>query len=980
MGGKNSVKVYDYQLSVHYAICHGPIDSINQVRIKDKRVWCGAVTERRDVCIDLPEVFGGDGKEGGVRGIVECYPGTFDQVASEPLAKRMGLTPATAPGYRGIASLFFRGMFEAGFKWVTNNPYVPSLDVSVTKLFRELNDDYAAIWPLGEPEPDMTNGWNIPLVPDGNTYEMPVILSNGITIPGIGPAEPIGSFSRISTYENVYCGVEFENPGFIQGEYYRTKVPADGDTAEPLSVTNDKRPSIEEIDAGLAHLDVFLVSEFQSNSGRVDGLGVTQYYVWFYGGETNPETGAFEPGELISTYPKFHAAVGRNSGGKNTIDRNWPIPPGTRFIRQYYGYNPWPGSSYVSTPEKTVKVNWSGLEYTHCAIAEGGMLPDANPANFLWELFINKDWGLGEDVSQMNEASFQAASQTLFNERFGISFKWMEQADGETIAKEVIDHIKALMFQDPVDARWNIKLLRDDYDIGDLTIIGPSECEITDGRRRLWSEVTNEIVVTYTDPATEESATVTAHNNAALAIQSGISSDSRNYYMVRNANLAQALADRDVAEVGYPLWSGTLRLSRKFWAVRPGAVFRLNYPDEEIEDMVIRVMTVQPGTPQDRNLVVTVVEDIFSVSHTVYRTPQDRLLPEAPQRPVPMIHQTAIALPYPMAILGGATPEQIEQNAPGQIVVPMASHPDMNPNDIEVWIHTDTELVSGFPYWRNSGRVGESEARELPFAMAEEVESVLPRELIDEMGHGFIFPGDFLMLGQGDLGSEIIRLDSFNISAQEWDVTRGMFDTIPRQWDAGTLLWRLPSSASDAIDTLFIPGLDGLDLRFLPRVAGQRLRLSEADTVFYGEVLPRLHAPIRPANCQVMNGGTGFGFAQALFETEPYPTNITVSWSNRNRLDEDALQPRWDAPSTGIEAGQTTTIRIYDLGGSLLTEYPGLTGTSHTFPAADFGPAGKGWVEFVAVHDGYESIQNARRYVRIGIAAGWGLDWGNNWG
>lgn len=978
MGGKGSAKVYDYLLSIHYGICHGPIDSINEVRIKGKRVWCGSVTERRDVCIDLPDIFGGDGKEGGVRGVVECYMGDYTQLASEELCARMGLPQDQAPAYRGIASLFFRGTFGDGFKWQTNNPYMPEADVSVTRLFRELNTEYAAIWPLGEDAPEFTGSWDIPLLPDGNTYDATVTRPTLIDIPGVGPNpnDPIGDFTAVSTYENVYCGFTLEEQGFNVGEYYRTKVPVDEETGEPMQVTNTNLPSDVEIDSGKARLVVDLSVKFKGWRPSFAGIGIAQYYVWYYTGVVDPETNELVPGEVID----FDSAGG--SGSIAIIRKTWTLPPGTRFIRQYWGKNEYPLTDYDSK-EGSVKLNWDGMEFGHCQIDQTMMLPDANPANFLYELILNSEWGAGDDPSRINTESFQYLSELLFNERFGISFKWVRSAKNETIAKEVCDHIKAFIYQSPTDGKWTVTALRNDYDIDNLTVIDPSNCKIISGKRPLWGEVTNEIIVTYTDPATEEEATVSSLNTASLAIQSGYSSDSRNYYMVRNSRLAQALADRDVQEAGYPLWAGELEISPSI-EVFPGKVLRMmNYPRFDIEDMVVRVMSITGGVPGNRKIRIEVTEDIFSVDTTTYKPQQEPLLDEANYGPEKLDRQFVMAAPYPMLMLSGVSPDEVESNAPAQIMLPMGASDARDFNNIDIWSRVATS-------WNAVGTVDEYDSAQTIEALAPEVESELPRATIDAIGGGMLFPGDFVLItkyfnikpnatSEGlDAVSEIIRLDSFNVSTQRWDVSRGMFDTIPMEWPVGSLVWRLPNSSGDALNILAIPETD-YGFKFLPRAAGKTLPLLDAETVSYF-VDPRAERPIRPANCQVMNGGVGFGFSEAVFTDLPLPTEITVTWSNRNRLDEDALQPNWGAPSTSLEPGQTTTIRVFDVSGNMNAEYTGLTGTSHTFPVSDLGGTGIGYVEFWSERGLYESLQAARRYVRVGDGAGWGYDWGNNWG
>jgi hypothetical protein len=133
--------------------------------------------------------------------------------------------------------------------------------------------------------------------------------------------------------------------------------------------------------------------------------------------------------------------------------------------------------------------------------------------------------------------------------------------------------------------------------------------------------------------------------------------------------------------------------------------------------------------------------------------------------------------------------------------------------------------------------------------------------------------------------------------------------------------------------------------------------------------------PFRPANVQVNN----FGFGNAIYPSVPYP-DVTVTWSNRNRLTEDTVfPPLWNAATVTPEAGQTTRIVLRSPQGVVLQTYDDLTGTSYTIPKADIGTPGAAWVEVYGKRGPLTSLQFARRYVRFGVPSGWNYDWGEDW-
>jgi hypothetical protein len=151
MGSKGGAKrrVIDYHIDMHWGICWGPVDSIDEIRFKGEDVaWSGTLDSNGELSIDLPELFGGNDAEGGVIGKVHVLLGGAAQVLTDKLAGYLGLTSATAPGYRGIASLWFHdGPNGRGFMVAQNNPFISPLDVKVTRISKHanLNDAHASM-------------------------------------------------------------------------------------------------------------------------------------------------------------------------------------------------------------------------------------------------------------------------------------------------------------------------------------------------------------------------------------------------------------------------------------------------------------------------------------------------------------------------------------------------------------------------------------------------------------------------------------------------------------------------------------------------------------------------------------------------------------------------------------------------------------------------------------------------------------------
>ena len=114
MGGSSGskTKVVQYFMSAWWGFSVGPVDALKKIIINDKVAWTGNADQSCVIKIDDQDLFGGVMKEGGILGNVVFLNGKSTQTIPEYLAAKLGLTTATCPAHRGIASLFFTGGAE----------------------------------------------------------------------------------------------------------------------------------------------------------------------------------------------------------------------------------------------------------------------------------------------------------------------------------------------------------------------------------------------------------------------------------------------------------------------------------------------------------------------------------------------------------------------------------------------------------------------------------------------------------------------------------------------------------------------------------------------------------------------------------------------------------------------------------------------------------------------------------------------------
>ncbi len=133
MGGssKRVTVGYKYYLGVHFALCHGVVDSLIKIRV-DKRVAIEQELRSGSLFINNPNLFGGEKREGGVVGTVDLLNGTRTQGVNSYLASRL---PAPVPAFRGICSLILRQVY------IGVNPYLKNWAITIKRIHKKSNGE-----------------------------------------------------------------------------------------------------------------------------------------------------------------------------------------------------------------------------------------------------------------------------------------------------------------------------------------------------------------------------------------------------------------------------------------------------------------------------------------------------------------------------------------------------------------------------------------------------------------------------------------------------------------------------------------------------------------------------------------------------------------------------------------------------------------------------------------------------------------------
>lgn len=609
-----------------------------------------------------------------------------------------------------------------------------------------------------------------------------------------------------------------------------------------------------------------------------------------------------------------------------------------------------------------------GLDFTK-AIING---TDANPAHMIFDCLTSSDWGMGAPTTIIDVPSFEACGDTLFDEDFGLSMIWTQQAKIEDFISEILDHIQAMLYVNPRTGLLTLKLVRDDYDVGTLRTMGPDDADLLSFQRKMWGETVNEIVVTWTNPQNEQEETVSIQDLANISVQGAPITDSRNYYGVRNKSLASRLAARDLRISSAPLATVEVELNRTAWDLLPGEVVLFSWPEYGLINVVMRVGTVNYGKPGDGTIKATLLEDVFSLERPIPNLPPDTSWEKPGEDPAPMAATQVITLPAYFVASTDFQGGEIPLTYPEVVAAILAFQSGSDTESYDLL--SEEVLPNGVVSFTQAGSKNTLGRKVLVDPWAAEPQTVLPAALVTDplkgpkVG-GFVFIGDviagsgppatgtpeLLLSGEtgslllsgdqsgnlllsgdggsdltptpvGESGMEIALVDSYD--GTNFVLSRGILDTIPHAWPAGTPIWFVNQGVRIVDDKTIRSAGETVDYKLLSRTS--KGVLAEADApIVTGTLSARPHLPYRPANVKV--NGVGFGSVAVT------SGDINITWATRNREMEDGQVMKWTDGPTAPEYLQETVVTVLNPDGTVVYQQTGLwTATALSLPSAYF--------------------------------------------
>tara|TARA_R110000737_G_scaffold47134_6_gene67071 strand:+ start:7716 stop:10622 length:2907 start_codon:yes stop_codon:yes gene_type:complete len=517
---------------------------------------------------------------------------------------------------------------------------------------------------------------------------------------------------------------------------------------------------------------------------------------------------------------------------------------------------------------------------------------DCNPANMIYEIMTNKDWGLGYETSDIDTANFAAAAATLLTEGNGISYMVTSPIESGKLIRTVEEQIEGLVRFNQFSAKWEIKLARSDYTPGTLQEVNEDTMvELVDFGRGAWDGTTNQVRVQFADRTDEYKTTYAmAQDTANVRIQDVNVAITKNYPGVFDRTLANTLAWRDLRSLSYPLAKATLIVDRTFWDFLPGDVIEFSHTYLGIDRLPMRIKAIDFGEIDNGRIRLEVVQDVFYSATPSFSDP------------------TTTSWTNPTEILNGFPSEQqLAFEAPRGLVRRDPSTAGALLNTVMAAARQSGSAISfdirerhaaGVPTgaFTLAGEVVQfMKIGELNAALTTKSAYPLSTLLVtatpdtqDEIREAFITPTDTTELGTTLMnlvlvGDEFMLVTSASDNAANVDlnnVYRGVLDSVQADHASGDEVWILMSGAG-LTDTSF-PETDNVDVLLIPVGFSDELAEASATEIAF-TMDKRIRRPYPPALLTL--NGTDWDTTSVSLEgagTGPEDYSITATLRRRD--------------------------------------------------------------------------------------------------
>jgi len=578
------------------------------------------------------------------------------------------------------------------------------------------------------------------------------------------------------------------------------------------------------------------------------------------------------------------------------------------------------GTDYVTYAIDDPGVLFASGDYEVTASVEGLM----NGVHIIRECLTDTTWGYGR--TNIDDTNFRAAALACFNEGLGFGFYWDDGSSLDDFINLVLEHIQATLYVDRITGLYKITLLRKLEDTSGLLDLTNHYGTVSKFSKKSLNDLASIYTVRYQDSNNGSGNQMTVQD-FTLFVRQGIPiKKTKTYAGVIDPVTAYKIAQRDLLEITTPTYSFSIDCDRAAETLHKGDAFKITLSDYIDSELIMRVVSINLGTPTNRKITIECIQDTFTAAENPISNYIQSRWVSSINEPIALTNRLLNEVPYyVMAIRkGDSFAQSYNANSSAIIVSAESVTPDSYSAGLWSAIGTDytRRSIVNFCYW-------DSLATDI-------TKTSTTITVTTENDINLLYEGSFIQIDD-----ELIQV--INIAGTTLTVIRGVLDTVPEihLTNASIIGWQ-DYSATDDIE-YFITETVKVKLTTITPLGELPLADAPEDTI---TLIGRMHLPYPPADVKLN---------AAYWPTTVALADLTLTWATRNRIQQTAGLIGFYTGSITTEAGVTYSGELRKTSDdSLLDSFTGISATTYTFTTAYIGEV---YFKLWSVRDGLDSWQ-----------------------
>jgi len=544
---------------------------------------------------------------------------------------------------------------------------------------------------------------------------------------------------------------------------------------------------------------------------------------------------------------------------------------------------------------------------------------DCNPMNLAYEIMSDARWGYGYPDVDIDKTGMATAGETLKLENNGMSMLLAQSRQAGDILTLVEKQADCKFRLDAQTGKFTVALIRDGYStVGLKEANNQTILEMESFSRGAWEGTQNNIRVQYKRRANDYAdGYALAQDMANMQIQNRKVPTTYNFPGVKDDDLANSIAWRELRANSYPLAKGRFIVNRTFWNAYVGEPILFTYTCSEfdIDELPMRIIKIDYGTPKDPKIAIDVVQDVFTYASPSFAAPDPTswTVPDRDLIPIPSGEQIAFEVPYAMS----RREEYVAENK----IWCGAVSPGREESGVYIRQRNDTTDPSGGAFY-DAGQINAF------MFIGTLVADINPGDTTIQVTTD-MNETEMLQVGAFECGNDLTNLvligDEFINCQTATNITggvqmnncyRGLMDTAERVHSLGDPVFFLLGLGATT-DTAF-PVDNHVDIRLLPYRDGDQTVISESDpglTEIEIDTDYRERRPYPPTNLEL--NGTEYPTGTVSLDVDSASSEdtkgIEVEFNRRDwRIYDEVSQLDTDAEdiNSDFPANNTTQYRM----------------------------------------------------------------------